>query len=383
MKIATNVHRDAFGGITISNLALFDWLEDKEDTIVGIEIVSARHILGPVIFRKYLPSFFSHHIINAIDIIPKYSWERFGNLRKRWNPLIETAKMILRQEQPDIVLVNGTYYAPWILAKAAEELGIPVVLRYAGVLRRETSHYSFFVRRRLLLHERWLAEMANSVIFPSTLCKKVVEDEILGHAVQLGTVIPNPAKAKGSRGRRKAGRRFAMAVVGRWTRIKNFQAFIRLHNQLLHERWAHRAIMVTSYWDEKFGIPGTVERKDAMSQENLCKFYKSIDLLIVPSHFETFSNVAAEALINGTSVLVSEQVGFAEVLRKAGLGRMVIPSFDDPVRVAAAVKRLAKKKLLKKEIDAVATLLDPQVVHQDILDVLSQVLHDTENVEVK
>ena len=83
MKIATNVHRDAFGGITISNLALFDWLEDKEDTIVGIEIITGRHILGPVIFRRYLPSFFSHHIINGIDVLPRHSWEKMGNIKKK------------------------------------------------------------------------------------------------------------------------------------------------------------------------------------------------------------------------------------------------------------------------------------------------------------
>lgn len=381
MKIATNVHRDAFGGITISNLALFDWLEDKEDTIVGIEIVISRHILGPVLFRKYLPSFFSHHIINGIDVIPRYPWERSGNLRKHWDVLIETAKSILRQEAPDIVLINGTYFAPWILAKAAQELGIPIVLRYAGVLQREVSHKSYFARRRLLKHERWLAEIADALIFPSTLCKKVVEEEVVGHAFGNASVIPNPAKANGVRGRRKAGGRYTMAVVGRWTRIKNFQAYLRLHEFLLRERWAHRAIMVTSYWDEKFGIPETIERKESMSQEDLCKFYKSIDLLVVPSHFETFSNVAAEALVNGTSVLVSEQVGFAEVLRKAGLGRMIIPSFDDPARVAAAVKRLAKTKLTKREREAAAALLDPQGVHQEILDVLGSVLRETGEAE--
>jgi hypothetical protein len=51
MKIATNVHRDAFGGITISNLALFDWLEGGEDTIVGIEYLTNRHATAAVIFQ--------------------------------------------------------------------------------------------------------------------------------------------------------------------------------------------------------------------------------------------------------------------------------------------------------------------------------------------
>lgn len=373
MKIATNVHRDAFGGITISNLALFDWLEDKEDTIVGIEIITGRHILGPVIFRRYLPSFFSHHIINGIDVLPSHSWEKMGNVRKKWDILIETAKNILRLEAPDILLANGTYNTPWILAQAAKELRIPIVLRYAGVLQKEIYHKNFLVKKRLLAYEKWLASTAVAVIFPSEICKKTVEKEILGYPAKQSVVIPNPAIAVKTNTRRNTGR-FTLVAIGRWTPIKNFQAFVALHRELLHEGWQHRAVMVTSHWDEKFGIPETIERKEPMSQEDLFKFYRSINLLVVASHFETFCNVAAEAVVNGISVLVSKNVGFSEILLKAGLKRMVINSFDDPVQVAGAVKRLAKTKLTQKEIRVVASLVNPQIIHEQILNVLNDVI---------
>ena len=373
MKIATNVHRDAFGGITVSNLALFDWLKDKEDTIVGIEIVTERYILGAAIFRHYLPSFFTHHIINGIDIIPRYSWENINNPRKKWRVLIETAKNILRQQAPDVLLVNGTYSTPWILAQAAKELGIPIVLRYAGVLQKEVSHKSFWVKKRLLAHEKWLASSAAAIIYPSKICQHIVETEIIGSPAKYSVVIPNPATTIKSLTHRNTGR-FTIAAIGRWSRIKNFQAFIALHKELLAEEWPHRAIMVTSHWDEKFGIPETVERKTQMDQNDLFDFYRSVDLLVVTSHFETFCNVAAEALASGTQVLVSKNVGFSEILIKAGLKRMVVESFDDPVKVAEAVKRLAKIKLTQKEIKAVTALLKPQAVHQRILDVLNKII---------
>ncbi len=373
MKIATNVHRDAFGGITVSNLALFDWLKDKEDTVVGIEIITARHLLGPEIFRHYLPSFFHHHIINGIDIMPRFSWEKWGSPRKKWSILIEKTKDILRQESPDVVLINGTYSTPWILAQAAQELGIPLVLRYAGVLQKEVSHKNFFIKRRLLAYERWLASSATSIIFPSRVCQKIVEKEIVGHAVQRSMVIPNPAVPPKNLMRRKAGR-FTICAIGRWTSIKNFQAFVALHHELLSQQWQHRAVMVTSYWDKAFDIPETIEKKKQMSQEDLFKFYRSIDLLVVPSHFETFCNVAAEALVSGTSVLVSKNVGFSEILIKCGLKRMVIDSFDNPVKVAQAVQRIAKTKLSQSEIKKVACLLNPQGIHQSMLDVLNSVI---------
>jgi len=373
MKIATNVHRDAFGGITISNLALFDWLEDKEDTIVGIEIITGRHILGPAIFRHYLPSFFRHHIINAIDILPLHSWEKIGNPRKKWNTLIEVSKNILRKEEPDILLINGTYNTPWILARAAKELGIPIILRYAGVLQKEVNHKNFFIRRRLLAYEKWLALSATAIIFPSDICRKTVEKDILGCPVKNGIIIPNPAKGKKAFSRVRNGR-YTLAAIGRWTPIKNFQAFVATHQELLHEEWPHKAIVVTSRWDAKSSLPETIERKEPMSHEDLLKFYRSVDIVVVASHFETFCNVAAEAVVNGTSVLVSKNVGFAEILIKAGLKRMVIDSFNNPKKIVVAIKRIARKKLSKKEIERVSALLDPQVIHVRILNVLNKVL---------
>jgi len=132
--------------------------------------------------------------------------------------------------------------------------------------------------------------------------------------------------------------------------------------------------MVTSRWDEKFGIPEAVERKNPMSHEDLLKFYRSVDLVVIASHFETFCNVAAEALVCGTSVLVSKNVGISEILIKAGLKRMVIDSFDSPVKVAEAVKRISKKRMSAREVKLVASLLDSQIIHQRIVDVLNKVI---------
>lgn len=373
MKIATNVHRDAFGGITISNLALFDWLKDKEDVVMGIEIITARHLLGAVIFRHYSPSFFQHHIINGIDIIPSFSWEKRGNLRKKWSILVEQTKDVLRNESPDVVLINGTYNTPWILAQAAKELGIPIVLRYAGVLKKEVNHKGFFVKRRLLVYEKWIASSATRIIFPSHVCQRVVEKEVLKRSVKNSIVIPNPAVPTKKVTRKKTGR-FTIAVIGRWSSVKNFQAFVTLHRELLQSGWQHRAVIVTSYWDKNFDLPETIERRDQMNHEDLLQFYRSIDLLVVPSHFETFCNVAAEALVNGTSVLVSKDVGFSEILIKAGLKRMVIDSFDDSKKVSDAVKYIAKTKLSQEEIKKVILALDPQSIHQRIRDVLSDII---------
>lgn len=53
---------------------------------------------------------------------------------------------------------------------------------------------------------------------------------------------------------------------------------------------------------------------------------------------------------------------------------MIVESFDDPVQVADAVKKLSKTKLSKKERATVARIIDPQEVHENIIDVLDRIL---------
>jgi glycosyltransferase involved in cell wall biosynthesis len=378
MKIATNVQRDAFGGITISNLALFDWLESGSDRIIGIEFTSARRNRGAEIFRKYDPTFFRHHIISGFDLLKKYPWTDVlseSRLRQRWEPLLEEARNVFREERPDIVLINGTYFAPWILATVAKEMGIPIVLRYAGVLTRESAHYAWWKRRRLKAYEQTIVNAADTILFPSTLCKTIVENEVVMKRLPHSFIIPNPATPP-SVLRRNTSSVPKIAAIGRWSYIKNFQAYGALHQALLKRRWRHEAYLITSSAskiDEL--IPKSIKRVEPMQMEALLRFYRSINLVVVSSLFETFCNVAAEAVLCGTPVLVSEQVGFAEFLRIAGLDDMVIENFDDMSLVAKRAKQLSARKITKKEHEAMKVLLDPHRVHHLMLEIMRGTLN--------
>lgn len=373
MKIATNVDRDAFGGITISNLALFDWLIDGDATVVGVEYIVRRHLLGAAVFQKYPQTFFRHHIVGSFDIVRRYPWTKVWNLKRKWRVLIDVTKKILEQESPDVVLINGTYSLPWILAQAASEMDIPIVLRYAGVMKKEVGNLGYFVRRRLARHEREVASLADAIIFPSNVCKEVVEREVLFRALPHATIVPNPIGSVGKVVRNKAANSaYTIACIGRWTNVKNFQAFFALHKSLLLSGWSHRAVLVTQ--PTRTQIPKTIERLGPMAHGALQDFYATVDLVVVPSHFETFSNVAAEAIAHGCSVLTSNNVGFAEVLREAGLGRMVIGSFDDADVVSKAVQRIAQKKLTEKERRAVLRILDSHRIHEEIYGILDSTL---------
>jgi glycosyltransferase involved in cell wall biosynthesis len=106
-----------------------------------------------------------------------------------------------------------------------------------------------------------------------------------------------------------------------------------------------------------------------MTHAELLKFYSSQGLIICPSIFETFGNVPVEAVCAGIPVLVSDTMGCAEVLRQAGLDSMVM-SFNDPKKVVERVKKLCGQQILPKQINNLRRILDPDVIHAEMMSVL-------------
>lgn len=74
-----------------------------------------------------------------------------------------------------------------------------------------------------------------------------------------------------------------------------------------------------------------------VAAENREAFFRQVDLIAMPSVFECFGLVAAEALMAGTPVLLSPTVGVAEDIEAAGAGLVIPPR---PDAIAAALRRL-------------------------------------------
>jgi UDP-glucose:(heptosyl)LPS alpha-1,3-glucosyltransferase len=64
---------------------------------------------------------------------------------------------------------------------------------------------------------------------------------------------------------------------------------------------------------KKMGI-GNYVRFTGMIKENLSHLYRSADLFVLPSKFDTFGIVVIEALVSGLSVFVSETTGASDLL---------------------------------------------------------------------
>lgn len=369
MKIAINITREKVGGITASNINLLNYLHKHDYEFVGIELTSRMSMRGPSLFRHFSPDLFDHRIINTYHLSLSKILKKSKNLteiKEAFAEPIEIIRQILKETKPDLLLLNGTYYFPWLISIAAQKEKIPFVLWYAGVLSKEIEHYPRRVKNVYNLMEKSLVKRAQKIIFPSTLCKNIVETEVVKHKIKNSFVVPNPvANVFTEQNAAECSLDRRIAAVGRYSKIKNFDKFFELHLELLARKWRHTASFVTNSDADLKNMPKTIEVLPPMTQKGLKAFYLSQGLIVCPSTFETFGNVPMEAACLGIPVLVSDQMGCAEILRKVGLENMII-SFDDIKKVADRTKELCGQAILTKQLNALRRLLDNDFVSEEI-----------------
>ncbi|OGZ65977.1 MAG: hypothetical protein A3C50_03065 [Candidatus Staskawiczbacteria bacterium RIFCSPHIGHO2_02_FULL_43_16] len=378
MKIAINLTREKVGGITTSNINLINYLYKLNYEFTGIELVSRVHMEGPALFRSFAPEIFDHHIISIHHLLLQNILRRSNSLQeieKAYQEPVKIMRKILRENRPDVVLLNGTYYLPWLISIAAKKEKIPVVLWYAGVLVKETDHHSVKVRKMFSGIEKAIVKNASKIIFPSELCKKTVEEMVVKGKIKNGHVIPNPMASiftdpsvvDDSEDR-------TIAAVGRYSKIKNFDLFFQLHLELQKRKWRHSASFVTNPDAGLEHMPKSIKRLPSMKANELKDFYLKQGLIICPSTFETFGNVPMEAACLGVPVLVNDTMGCAEILKKVGLANMVM-SFDDINKVADRVEQLCDQEILPTQLNALKKILDTNFVSEEIRRVLDEAMN--------
>lgn len=377
LKIAINLTREDVGGITSSNLNLINHLYGLDYEFVGLELNNRMYMKGPTLFRNFAPEVFDHHIINihhlpVIDIMKKA--KNIDKIEIAYREPIKIVRDILREIKPNVVLLSGTYYIPWLISMAAKQEKIPIVLWYSGVLSRETENQPDHLRALFSLMEKSLVARAAQIIFPSRLCREVVEKEVTKRKIKNSFVIPNPianiftdpCAVEYSIERR-------IAAIGRYTKIKNFDLFFALHKELLRRGWRHNACFVTNQDAHLKKLSKTIEILPPMTAEGLKKFYVSQGLIVCPSTFETFGNVPMEAACLGVPVLVSDKMGCAEILEKVGLENMVM-SFEDIGKVADRVQQLCGQSILPKQLNTLRRTLDNRLISEEINAVLNNAI---------
>jgi len=96
---------------------------------------------------------------------------------------------------------------------------------------------------------------------------------------------------------------------------------------------------------QELGLNGMVTFLGKQSQDDLPDYYAAADVVIMPSHYESFGMVALEAMACGTPVIASEVGGLAFLVRDGETG-YTVPD-RDPELLADRICRLITDPLLR------------------------------------
>jgi glycosyltransferase involved in cell wall biosynthesis len=327
------------------------------------ELSGAERGIRTLLYERPLPNF--GDAVNAATDIRE--------LEAVYAELIEAFRLKLKEERPHVVLVNGTYAVPWCLMLAAHSLQLPVILHYHGSLTKETEHWKEAAAREMLRKiEASFDRRGVKYIFPSVLVKDFVEQQVYRRRLYRKNVVvlPNPIpdeffSVEPQKSRRRIG------FVGRWTRIKN-TAFLERFVELNHRAGKPFDIYVLT--DAKSRQHAGKRLHDRVrfvspreESASLAAFYGGMSAIICPSHFETYGNVAQEAVASGTPAYVSRNMGVSEVFERAGLGHLIV-DFEKPRAVFEALQNDADLEIPMEVRRALREEAGAAVVHQKLLE---------------
>jgi len=266
-----------------------------------------------------------------------------GAYRRTDLPVIWRLRKTLRENNIRLVHAH-LIHASVVGCLAARPLGIPVVTT-AHIVDRRPVWWHFLLDR---LTARWRRK---------TLCvseavrrfhqqKTGLPDshyQVVRNGIDVARFQSHPPKIAARERLGLPQDVFLAGAIGRFDRQKGFDVFLRA---LAQSPLAHIHAAVAGYGPEEnrlktlateLGLNKRVHWPGFVAVPEV--FYGALDVCVVPSRWEGFGLVAAEALAAGVPVVASDVDSLPEIVRDEIEGRLVPP--DDPVALAEAIRWVA------------------------------------------
>ncbi|KIL40540.1 hypothetical protein SD70_12325 [Gordoniibacillus kamchatkensis] len=255
-------------------------------------------------------------------------------------------------ERPDLIHIHSVEFTP-LAAYYKKTYNVPVVYTCHSLVRLEKKSP---LRERVAKRQERLLETSDRIVVPSEWEREQMEDiypfargkvEVIHNGVRIAEAAEVSSSSSKSEKR--------LLFVGRLIPSKGIEEL--LHAVALLRR-KHPAISLDivgtgseSYMDflktkaAKLGIARQVRWLGYMDPDKVQKLYKSYGAVVVPSRLESFGLVALEAMANGVPLVSTCSGGLSDFVNKDVAE--IIPKVET-VRIAAAVKRMWKKKDLTR-----------------------------------
>lgn len=291
--------------------------------------------------------------------------KNFGNPKVWLRDEINSLKKIIEEVNPDVIFLNGFSLVSWMLLQAGFECGVPIAMQHAGFFKKEIllyrDHFTENARRMLYQMERDITAMSSVEIFLNTWSEKVYNTTVQKVPKKKSSVIPLPYDEVSSsykQSRTNQGE-MRLGIVARWDRIKNHEAILALARKAKQRKLPWKFFAVTTIPDSK--INATFKKdyqkfvtvSPSKSPGALRKFYKDMDILLLPSHFDVSPHVVMEAALEGVGTIISSNVGWGDEYRACGMGKWIV-DFSSAQKTSAKIEKILTNK--KSYSDDVGTL---------------------------
>lgn len=347
MKIATNISISPIGGIARRVKEMQRKMNNGNGKyqLITIEINprerSVKEYMNTKIYKVPLPdSVMAKTIYRGLNSVE--------DLLNRFEPTIQEIEKILEKEKVNVILSEGTYYAPWCLYKASRRIGSPLVVLYAGILKYETNHYPEDIKKIMIDMEKEFIDPELMYLFPSNLTKSAVEKEY--GKLQRAKVVPNGISEEFFQLEPKNDFH-GIGFVGRSSKIKNPEYLLRLKDELKRQRMKMNIYMVSDIKRKnnlkKKLSKARIKILSAMGTQSLRDFYRKMSLIISPSFFESFGNVPIESIATGTPALINNNMGVAEIFKKHNLFHYIL-NFEDMHDVVSKIHEFKNQRVSKE-----------------------------------
>lgn len=281
----------------------------------------------------------------------KYTKREYVQLLDPWISLVIE---VIHKTSPDVLLLNGFSLSNWIIMEAAYRSSIPAYIQHAGIWKKEImmsgGKFSSSIKRIFASFEKDAVRKTRAQIFLNAFSRDVflrLHHLVPNRVSQIRMpIIPLPVAENHPVAFKKIPQKsLVVGMVARWDAIKNHAAFNRLarygttHGLPIEFRCVTKAPEsgVSQFFEKYRKVVSIVP---PMNPRELTQFYKSCNILIVPSRFDVSPTVVIEALTCGIPVIVSENTGWVEVYKKFGLSSMVVNPWASGKRLAQVIEDL-------------------------------------------
>jgi glycosyltransferase involved in cell wall biosynthesis len=262
-----------------------------------------------------------------------------------------------RVREADIVHLNGFWGPGPALAMAAcRARGKKyIVSTRANLEQRSLNDKSLKKGLALHLGGKQLLQNAATLHYTTNMERDLSPAWIRGIE---SVVVPNPVemppRVDGGSIRERFGVEKSALLLGAFGRLHQRKGFdvllpalarsartdVRLlavgHDEAGYQKELERTV-------EREGLGNRVVFTGELSGEDLARAYAAIDLLVLPSHGESFGNVIVEAAAQGTPCMISDQVGLKNWVAENDIGSVFPLDIDT---WAAAIIKLSKTEIL-------------------------------------